>query len=141
MSRWDPGPDIVALPDGTKIRARPRRSPVDVEPEFGLYLCTLRPLSSPWDSGWIWWPDFGLPLHTDGALATLRDVHERARSERVEVACRGGVGRTGTAIALLAILSGVEPAHAVPWVRENYRPAAVETPWQRRWVTRVGHRM
>ena len=34
----------------------------------------------------------------------------RAAGERVEVACRGGVGRTGTALAALAVLDGLAPA-------------------------------
>ena len=41
---------------------------------------------------------------------------------------------TGTAMALLARLSGVPVDGAVAWARLNYRPGAVETPWQRRFV-------
>jgi protein-tyrosine phosphatase len=77
------------------------------------------------------------PADRDHALATLREAHRRAATERVEVACGGGVGRTGTALAVLAVLSGVEPAEAVAWVRATHHPRAVETPWQRRWVRRV----
>ena len=54
--------------------------------------------------------------------------------ERVEVACGGGVGRTGTVIACLAVLAGHPAADAVGWTRRNYRPRAVETPGQRRWI-------
>jgi protein-tyrosine phosphatase len=57
--------------------------------------------------------------------------------ERVEVACRGGVGRTGTALAALAVLDGLVPADAVHRVRADYHRRAVETPWQRRWLRRV----
>ena len=60
----------------------------------------------------------------------------RAVTERVEIACGGGRGRTGTALACLAVLDGVPAAHAVAWVRRSYDPRAVETPWQRRWVIR-----
>ena len=52
----------------------------------------------------------------------------------------GGVGRTGTVIACLAVLTGLSPADAVAWARANYHRRAVETPWQRRWVTRFPHR-
>jgi protein-tyrosine phosphatase len=54
--------------------------------------------------------------------------------ERVEVACTAGRGRTGTALACLAVLDGVPNADAVTFVRLHYNPRAVETPWQRRYV-------
>jgi protein-tyrosine phosphatase len=54
----------------------------------------------------------------------------------VEVACGGGLGRTGTALACLAVLDGVPAGEAVAYVREHYHPRAVETPWQRRFVRR-----
>ena len=72
------------------------------------------------------------------ALDALREVHSRAQAgERVEVACGGGVGRTGTALAALAVLDGMNPADAVHWVRSTYHRRAVETPWQRWWLRRV----
>jgi protein-tyrosine phosphatase len=55
-------------------------------------------------------------------------------TERVEVACGGGQGRTGTALACLAVLDGVPPEEAVAWVRAHYRRRAVETPGQARFV-------
>jgi protein-tyrosine phosphatase len=64
----------------------------------------------------------------------LPEILERARSERVEIACGGGLGRTGTALACLAVLDGVPPGEAVAFIREQYHPRAVETPWQRRFV-------
>jgi hypothetical protein len=42
----------------------------------------------------------------------------------------GGHGRTGTALACLAALSGEPSQEAVVWVRTNYCPKAVETPEQ-----------
>ncbi|HEY7224376.1 MAG TPA: hypothetical protein VH561_12425 [Micromonosporaceae bacterium] len=56
---------------------------------------------------------------------------------RVEVACRGGRGRTGTALAALSILDGLAPRAALAWLRRTYDPGAVETPWQRWWLCRV----
>ncbi|MDT7659039.1 MAG: hypothetical protein QOF38_3754, partial [Pseudonocardiales bacterium] len=53
---------------------------------------------------------------------------------RVEVACVGGTGRTGTVIACLAVLAGHPAADALRWTRDHYRPRAVETPGQRRWI-------
>lgn len=70
-------------------------------------------------------------------MGTLRAVFADAGSNRVEVACQGGRGRTGTALAVLAILSGIDPTDAVTWVRARYHPRAVETRWQRRWVERL----
>jgi len=46
------------------------------------------------------------------------------------------LGRTGTALACLAVLDGVVAAEAVGYVREHYNSRAVETPWQRRFVSR-----
>ncbi len=50
---------------------------------------------------------------------------------------RRGHGRTGTALACLAVLDGVAPGEAVAYVREGYHRQAVETPWQYRYVTRL----
>ncbi len=80
-------------------------------------------------------------LGADGHRATPLDaLHEARRraaaGERVEVACRGGVGRTGTALAALAVLDGLTPGDAVHWVRAAYHRRAVETPWQRWWLRR-----
>jgi len=58
------------------------------------------------------------------------------RAERVEVACLGGRGRTGTALACLAIIDGVPPREAVRYVRDRSHPRAVETFRQRRYVAR-----
>ncbi|WP_235875244.1 phosphatase domain-containing protein [Saccharopolyspora aridisoli] len=52
----------------------------------------------------------------------------------MELSCGGGRGRTGTALACLAVLDGVHPGEAVSFVRAHYQPSAVETPWQRRYV-------
>jgi len=87
-----------------------------------------------WESRWVRWPDFRTPADSDDAIAALREAHRRAATERVEIACRGGVGRTGTAMAVLARLSGVPADQSVAWVRAHYNPRAVETPWQKRWA-------
>ncbi|MEV3923647.1 protein-tyrosine phosphatase family protein [Actinomadura coerulea] len=134
----------IRLPDGTPIRGRGLRNPPPdgPAPDFGLYLGSgrLRRRREPelsWPSAWIDWPDFLLPRDRDEAVRQIRALHGRARSgAAVEVACGGGVGRTGTVIACLAVLSGVAPDEAVAWTREHHHPRAVETPWQRRWVTR-----
>ena len=133
------GPGVVELPDGRRIRGRSLRQPPaeGQEPAFGVYLRGQDPGPFAWEHRWVRWPDFRVPPSTDTAVGALREAYERAASERVEVACRGGVGRTGTALAVIAILSGVPPAEAVAWVRQRYHPRAVETPRQRRWVVRT----
>lgn len=83
------------------------------------------------------WPDFWLPTDPVQARDILRETWERSRTERVEVACGAGRGRTGTALACLAVLDGVPAGPAVAFVRQHYHPRAVETPWQRRWLRRV----
>jgi hypothetical protein len=132
------------LPDGTWVRGRGLRNPAPAgpSPEFGLYLGTRRlwerhDAGLGWPRQWVEWPDFRLPADGDQAVAHIRALHERARAgERVEVACDGGIGRTGTVMACLAVLSGVPAGEAVAWVRANYHQRAVETPWQRAWAGR-----
>jgi protein-tyrosine phosphatase len=131
----------IQLPDGAWVRGRGLRNPLPdgPAPEFGLYLGSRRLQAKhdfDWSHEWIDWPDFLLPRDTRLATDRLRDLHQRARrGQRVEVACGGGVGRTGTAMAAMAVFAGVPAADAVAWVRANYHHRAVETPWQRRWVT------
>ncbi|MEU4384001.1 protein-tyrosine phosphatase family protein [Promicromonospora sp. NPDC023805] len=136
MNQWDMTDGVVELPDGRRVRGtglrRPRRdSPA---PDFAVYLLGRDPQVPDWEYRWVRWRDFRLPDSTDQAVAALQEAHTRTESERVEIACGGGVGRTGTALALLAIMSGVSPDDAVSWVRENYKPRAVETRRQKRWV-------
>ena len=113
-----------------------RPLPDEALPEFGLYLLGDRPAAMPWEARWVRWPDFRLPSDRDDAQDALREAWRRASMERVEVACSGGRGRTGTALACLAVLDGVPAREAVTFVRERYDARAVETPWQRRYVAR-----
>jgi protein-tyrosine phosphatase len=106
-------------------------------PEWGLYLRGRPPGGAPWPSRWLRWPDFWLPLSAEEARSAFEEAHRRAAAgQRVEVACGGGIGRTGTALACIAQLSGVSGDRAIAWVRANYHPRAVETPWQQRYVRR-----
>jgi len=92
----------------------------------------------PWPSWWIRWRDWWLPTDYSETVAAVRAAHQRSVSERVEVACSGGRGRTGTVLACLAVLDGIPPADAVAFVRSHYHPHAVETPWQQAFVRRFG---
>ncbi|WP_435748531.1 protein-tyrosine phosphatase family protein [Microbacterium sp. PMB16] len=133
-------PGVVALPGGRLVRGRAlRNGPVadGPAPTLGLYLTTKPHHEAGWESHWVRWPDFRLPTAPTDAIAALRMIHERSADERVEIACGGGRGRTGTAIALLARFAGVPASDAVAWTRAHYRAGAVETPWQRRFVRDV----
>lgn len=123
----------VELPSGARMRGRRLADRPD-EPADLLLALADGPLPS-WEVRRIVWPDFGVPADRDDAVAALREGLRRAQEGRlVEVACRGGRGRTGTALAALAVLDGMDPADAVPWVRRAYHRRAVETPGQQRWV-------
>lgn len=109
MTAGRPGPGVVRLPTGLRVRGC-RLADADGTADLTLALGRGR----------------------------VPDPADRARrGERVQVACRGGVGRTGTALAALAVLDGLEPAQAAAWVRRHYHRRAVETPWQRWWLTRL----
>lgn len=139
MDPWDAAlTGVLVLPSGRAVRGRGLRDgPLpEVLPEFGLYLLGRPPKATPWPARWVRWPDFRLPADRADARDALREAWERAAHERVEVACGGGRGRTGTALACLAVLDGVPADQAVAHVRAAYHPRAVETPWQRRWVER-----
>lgn len=139
MTGWPAsGPGVLRLPSGRLVRGRGLRRPLPggLVPHLGLYLLAVRPEPLPWEARWVRWPDLRLPTDRADADDALREVWRRAASERVEVACGGGRGRTGTALACLAVLDGVPPRQAVAYVRARYDPHAVETPWQRRYVSR-----
>ncbi|AZP17585.1 protein-tyrosine phosphatase family protein [Streptomyces aquilus] len=130
---------VLRLPSGRLVRGRGLRRPLPPgapAPSYGLYLLGHRPPAVSWESRWLRWPDFRLPADHADARDALTEVWERAAGERVEVACGGGRGRTGTALACLAVLDGVPPGDAVAYVRAHYHRGAVETPWQRRYVRR-----
>jgi hypothetical protein len=132
---WLDDTGLVTLPSGARIRGRRLSDPASPA-DFALVLA--RGLVPAWPYRRIRWPDFWIPADRADALDALHDAHRRAHSgERVEAACHGGTGRTGTALAALAILDGLTPREALTWVRANYHPRAVETPWQRRWLAGV----
>jgi hypothetical protein len=136
---WDPtAPGVLTLPSGRRVRGRglavpPPPGPL---PELGLYLLGRAPEPVPWESRWVRWPDIRLPADPAQLRRALLHAWGRAAAERVELACHGGTGRTGTALACLSVLDGVPPVDAVAFVRAHYRRRAVETPAQRRFAAR-----
>jgi protein-tyrosine phosphatase len=127
----------VTLADGAPITGVTFLGPDpyarDKDPVFGLYLDER--WSPPWSHAHVDWPDFGLPADPEAFRAALLDLLARARSgDAVELGCLGGHGRTGTALACLAILAGAPSDAAVAWVRSEYCERAVETPEQEAFV-------
>ncbi len=138
---WDDGaPGVLVLPSGRRVRGRGLRAPLPEgpRPRFGVYLLGRSPGELGWESRWVRWPDFRLPTAPDDLRDALTEALERSATERVELACGGGTGRTGTALACLAVLDGVPAADAVTFVRRRYRPRAVETRRQVRFVAGFG---
>ena len=131
----------VTLPDGTTVVAASfdeadpytRATP----PDHGVYLDAR--WQPPWSHEHVDWPDFGVPADVGALRRTLADVRRRAAGgEVVELGCLGGHGRTGTALACLAVLAGHPPDEAVAWVRAAYCAKAVETDDQARLVAGFG---
>lgn len=126
---------FVRFPEGTQVRATSlsERQEHDTWRQFGLYL------DEGWHPSWpshlIPWKDFGIPQSPVQAVNQIVAAFKRAKDgDHIEVGCRGGLGRTGTVLACMAVLAGVAPKGAVPWVRQNYDRRAVETPEQEQWV-------
>jgi hypothetical protein len=132
---WVDERGLITLPSGPRVRGR-RLGDAASPADFALLLAEGP--APAWPHRYVRWRDFWVPADRDDALSALREALGRARGgERVEVACRGGIGRTGTALAALAILDGLTPPEALAWVRGGYHRRAAETPWQRRWLRGV----
>jgi protein-tyrosine phosphatase len=121
------------LPDRTRIRASSLAEREEHHRSFGLYMDER--WQPTWPAASIPWADFGLPVDSEHAASQIEAAFSRAkRGEVVEIGCAGGLGRTGTVLACMAVLAGVDPADAVPWVRRTYDARAVETADQEEWV-------
>ena len=134
------GDGVLVLPSGRLVRGRGLRGPDPdgPDPDFALYVLASEPFGVPWEYRWVEWPDFGLPADAVALRGALVEAWERSGRERVEVGCMGGRGRTGTALACLAVLDGVPADEAVEYVRRHYHPDAVETEGQRQFVAEFG---
>ncbi|MGI5185897.1 protein phosphatase [Dactylosporangium sp. CA-152071] len=131
-------PGLLRLPSGLTVRGRPLSKPIPdgPVPTLGVYALGREPAPTSWPARWVRWPDFGLPKDRDELQSALDAALLEARTGRVEFGCGGGRGRTGTALACLAVLDGVPAGEAVAYVRRHYSRHAVETPWQRGFVKR-----
>jgi hypothetical protein len=85
-------------------------------------------LEVPWSARFVDWPDFGVIPTTELGLLIGTIAHELASGKRVEIACMGGHGRTGTLLAtLIGRIEGIDAASALRAARERYCEHAVET--------------
>lgn len=119
----------MALPSGRLVRGRGLRTDnrYKPDPQFAVYLAGRDLYGVTWEYRWVEWPDFRLPADPAALRENLVEALARSSAGRVEVGCLGGRGRTGTALACLAVLDGAAAADAVAYVRRHYRPDAVET--------------
>ncbi|WP_219816614.1 protein phosphatase, partial [Arthrobacter sp. Y81] len=110
QSVWDADESgVMQLPSGRLLRGRGFHKPIPrgATPDFALYLLGKKPAPVKWEARWVLWPDFRLPKDRDDARDALREAWLRSETERVEIACTGGHGRTGTALACIAVFDGV----------------------------------
>ncbi|MFY9262258.1 MAG: protein phosphatase [Actinomycetaceae bacterium] len=146
MSTWQDEEGVIKLPSGRKIRGRSWKNNPNEKADVSVVLSTSvgyrfgapKVVSDAQETLAIDWPDFRLPRRPAQAKQTLYEVWERAIEERVEITCAGGVGRTGTALAMLAVFDGMDPADAIALVQEKYHPKACETRAQRAFVLDMG---
>lgn len=139
MEQWDLTEGVVEFPSGRRIRGRSWRQPVSQNATVSVILTTAAPgefsthsvFEGDPDRIMIDWPDERLPKRTAHATEMLRQAWELAKTERVEITCRGGVGRTGTALAMIAVFEGLAPTEAIDFIREHYNEESVKSHAQR----------
>lgn len=93
---------------------------------------------------YIDWKDFGVPDLTKLWWADLYESIESIKPRHIHVQCMGGMGRTGTILTILLILSrqGKKDAFksvtdAINHIRSNGNPHAVETNEQRAYIGKM----
>jgi predicted protein tyrosine phosphatase len=126
----------VTFPGSLDIRAGGADDQHDsTAPDWGVY---ADPCWEEWPGVLLAWPDFGVPRDDEQVVSAIVEAVGRARHRQdVLVGCRGGIGRTGTLLAALAIACGIPAEGARAWVRSNYHPRAVETDAQHEWLMRI----
>lgn len=87
-------------------------------------------------------PDGGRPIYEDDTERVLTYALNAARAGRfVEVGCHAGHGRTGTALAALMILAGLDAETALLRVWNEFCEFAVETQSQERYLFELAERI
>lgn len=84
------------------------------------------------------WPDGGVSVAGKSFWHALNEYLRDVKGG-IFVHCQGGHGRTGTALAILAVLNGAVPEDTDPveWVRAQYCSCAVETQAQINYIEKI----
>ncbi len=143
MEKWQLTDGVVEFPSGRRIRARSWKAPVLQLATLSVVLTTVsetefagaQTFPGAKEIIMIDWPDQRLPRRSMQAVKTLQEVWQRADQELVEITCRGGVGRTGSALALIAMYEGMSSSEAIDFIRESYNNDSVTSPAQRGFLT------
>ncbi|MCA3279698.1 MAG: protein tyrosine phosphatase [Roseomonas sp.] len=113
--------------------------PFDAMPQGARGLCLEARAARLAEAEWqLDVPDFGLPDEA-GLRAVLTQMLTEMRAapdDAFHIGCKAGLGRTGTAMACLAILAGAAEGDPVAWLRAAYNAEAIETPAQEEFVRR-----
>jgi hypothetical protein len=87
-------------------------------------------------------PDGGCPLYEEETERVFAYALNSARAGRfVEVGCHAGHGRTGTALAALMILSGLDAETSMLRVWNGFCEQAIETQGQERYLFALARRL
>jgi hypothetical protein len=140
------------LEDGLVIFASAYRDVKDEqsdEVDLGVYLydswaptiTTTPSLDVPWapkyqtQGVFVDWPDFGVPRKETPVVEMTQWMLAKIESGlKVETACMGGHGRTGTMLAMLLVAQGVTPPDAIERVRTDHCKKAIENNVQAEYV-------
>ena len=121
-------------------------------PTAGVYLATswlsdqiassdgfdFESAGSPWPSMFIGWPDRGIVSMEILAPAMRWAKAKLEDGGRLEIACQGGHGRTGTFAVALMVATGMSVLEAFELIRADYCDKAVESREQGELLVRWG---
>ena len=81
------------------------------------------------------WPDFNVPSEALPMVDIVQwMLQQMEQGKRLETACMGGHGRTGTMLALLLVAQGMPPGSAIARVRKYHCKKGIENEKQGRYV-------
>lgn len=87
------------------------------------------------------WRDWGTPENPRELRSALKWLlREARRGSIIDIGCMGGHGRTGTALAALLVLQGLDSGTAIRRVRIDYCDEAIESKAQTRFIRSFGRR-
>jgi len=113
--------------------------PFDAMPEGARGLCLEAGAARAAEAEWqLDVPDYGVPDEAGlrAILAQMLEAMRAAPNDAYHIGCKAGLGRTGTAMACLALMAGTVNGDPVAWLRAAYNPEAIETLAQEEFVRR-----